>query len=112
MGQADEIRAAPRAMWDTFSAGWEKWDPVVLDTNGPVGEQIVGALEIGESQQHLDIASGTGEPGLTIAATATHGRVVLTDISTKMLQAAERSAAAKGLENLEFRECSARRRVR
>jgi len=107
MALGDEIRSAQRTMWDTFSAGWEKWDPVIQMLNGPVGGAIVDSLDIGEEQQHLDVAAGTGEPGLTVARSAPRGRVVLSDISPKMLEAAGRRAEALGLDNVELRECSA-----
>ena len=67
MPSADEIRGAQRAAWAGLSAGWEKWDSVIMDQLRPVGAAIIERLEITEDGQYLDIASGTGEPGLTIA---------------------------------------------
>ena len=107
MALGDEVRSAQRTMWDTFSAGWEKWDPVIQMLNGPVGNAIVDSLGVGADQQHLDVAAGTGEPGLTVARLAPRGRVVLSDISPKMLEAAGRRAEALGLDNVELQECSA-----
>ena len=104
---ADEIRATQRALWDRFAGGWEKWDGVVDSVLGPVGAAMIEALGIGDDQRHLDVASGTGEPGLTIAGMAAHGGVMLTDIAPEMLAAAERRAAALHLTNVEVRECSA-----
>ena len=106
MSSDDEIRAAQRALWDEFSPGWEKWDSVVQSVNGPVGEAMIESLELRSDQQHLDVAAGTGDPGLTIAARVPSGRVVITDISPGMLAAARRRADAKGLRNVEFEECS------
>ena len=107
MPDADEIRAAQRQMWGKFSAGWEKWNDVVLNTNREVGEAIIDALQIAEDQQHLDVAAGTGEPGLTIAKRAPGGRVTVTDIAPEMLEAARRRAKAQGLTNVGFQECGA-----
>jgi SAM-dependent methyltransferase len=104
---AGEIRATQRALWDRFAGGWEKWDPVVQSVQGPVGAAMIEALCIDDDQRHLDVASGTGEPGLTIATLAAHGRVTLTDIAPEMLAAAERRASARHLTNVEVRECSA-----
>ena len=78
---ADEIRATQRDLWDRFAAGWEKWDDVVGSVLGPVGDAMIDSLAIGDTQQHLDVAAGTGEPGLTIATLARHGHVTLTDIA-------------------------------
>ena len=80
MPSGDEIRDAQRAAWAGLSAGWEKWDAVIMDQLGPVGAAMIERLDIADDQQHLDIASGTGEPGLTIAKLAPRGRVVLTDL--------------------------------
>src|SRR4051794_19940871 len=66
MPNAEEIREGQRATWARCSAGWEKWDDVIADQLGPVGAAIIERLGIANDQQHLDIASGTGEPGLSI----------------------------------------------
>src|SRR4029079_3852151 len=92
MPSADEIRQAQREAWAGLSAGWEKWDSVILDQLGPVGAAMIERLDIAEAQQHLHIASGTGEPGLTIAELAPKGRVVLTDLVPEMLEIAQRRA--------------------
>jgi SAM-dependent methyltransferase len=74
---------------------------------GPAGAAIIEHLDLAEDQQHLDIASGTGEPGLSIAARVPNGRVVLTDLSPEMLAVAQRRAKAQGIDNVETRVCSA-----
>ena len=71
MPSADEIRDVQRATWAGLSASWEKWHSVIMDQLRPVGTAIIERLDIAGDQQHLDIASGTGQPGLSI----TPGRV-------------------------------------
>jgi len=107
MPSADEIREAQRATWAKFSVGWEKWDPVIIHQLGPVGAAIIDSLAIGQGQQHLDIAAGTGEPGLSIAKLAPKGHVVLTDLAAEMLEVATRRANAQAITNIETRVCSA-----
>jgi SAM-dependent methyltransferase len=107
MASADEIRDRQRATWAGLSAGWEKWDAVIMDQLAPVSVAMIEHLAIGPDQQHLDIASGTGEPGLTIARLAHRGRVVLTDLSPAMLAVAVRRAQAGGVTNIETAVCSA-----
>jgi ubiquinone/menaquinone biosynthesis C-methylase UbiE len=107
MPGADEIRDGQRATWAGLSAGWEKWDSVIMEQLGPVGAAMIDRLDIAEDQQHLDIASGTGEPGLSIARLSSKGRVVLTDLSAEMLDVAERRAGAQGVANIETKVCSA-----
>ena len=107
MPSADEIRDVQRATWAGLSAGWEKWDAVIMDQLGPVSTAMVERLDIADDQQHLDIAAGTGEPGLTVAKLAPKGHVVLTDLSAEMLDLATRRANAHGITNFETRVCSA-----
>ncbi len=107
MSSSDEIRDGQRAAWAGLSAGWEKWDAVIMDQLGPVGTAMIERLDIADDQQHLDIASGTGEPGLTVARLAPRGHVVLTDLAAEMLDIATRRANAQGITNFETRVCSA-----
>jgi ubiquinone/menaquinone biosynthesis C-methylase UbiE len=107
MDTAAEIRDAQRSAWARLSTSWDTWDSIIMDQLRPVGAAMIGSLDISEDQQHLDIASGTGEPGLSIARLAPKGRVVLTDLSPQMLAVAARRAAAQGVGNVETRVCSA-----
>ena len=107
MPSAEEIRDGQRLTWAGLSAGWDKWDAVIMDQLGPVGDAIIERLAIAEDQQHLDIAAGTGEPGLTIAKRSPKGRVVLTDLVAEMLDIAARRARAQGIANIETAVCSA-----
>jgi SAM-dependent methyltransferase len=107
MPGGDEIRDVQRATWAGLSTGWEKWDPVIMDQLGPVGTAIIERLGIAGDQQHLDIAAGTGEPGLTVARLAPGGHVVLTDLAVEMPGIATRRADAQRITNFETRVCSA-----
>ena len=107
MTRADEVRDVQRAPWAGLAAGWEQWDAVITDLLGPAGVAIIESLGVAEDQQHLDVAAGTGEPGLSIARLAPKGRVVLTDLVPEMLDIAARRARAQGAANIETRVCSA-----
>jgi|SRR3954452_14249076 SAM-dependent methyltransferase len=107
MATADEIRDAQRASWAALSEGWEKWDAVIMDQLAPVGAAMIERLDIAPDHEHLDIAAGTGEPGLTIARLTPNGRVVLTDLVAEMLEIAARRGRAQGLANIETQVCSA-----
>jgi ubiquinone/menaquinone biosynthesis C-methylase UbiE len=107
MPSGEQVRAAQRATWDGLSASWDKWDAVIMAQLQPVAEAMVGSLGVAETQQHLDVASGTGEPGLTVARLAPRGSVVLTDLSAEMLEVAARRAGAQGITNVRTTVCSA-----
>jgi ubiquinone/menaquinone biosynthesis C-methylase UbiE len=103
----DDIRDVQRATWAGLSAGWEKWDSIIMDQLGPVGTAMIERLDIAEDQRHLDVAAGTGEPGLSIARRSPKGRVVLTDLVAEMLDVATRRAMVQGISTIETRVCSA-----
>lgn len=107
MATPDEIREAQRATWTKLSASWDKWDRIIVDQLAPLGDAIIGSLAIAPDQRHLDVACGTGEPGLSIAQRAPAGRVVLTDLVPQMLEVASRRAREAGLRNVETVACSA-----
>ncbi|WP_427129034.1 class I SAM-dependent methyltransferase [Pseudarthrobacter sp. S9] len=97
---ADHIRDQQRSIWDQFSAGWRKWDAVLLDWHAPFGDAMIREARLRPDSAVLDVAAGTGEPGLTAAALVPPGSVVLTDISEGMLRVAAEKAAARGLGNV------------
>lgn len=107
MPSADEIRDAQRARWAGLSAAWAKWDSIIMDQLSPVGAAMIESLGIAADQHHLDIASGPGEPGLSIAKLCPNGTVVLTDLVAQMLEVAARRATAQGVTNIETKVCSA-----
>jgi len=78
-----------------------------MDQLSPVGAAIIAGLEVREDLHYLDIAAGTGEPGLSIARAAPKGRVVVTDLVAEMLDIAARRAEAQGITNIETKVCSA-----
>lgn len=103
----DQIRDQQRETWDRFSAGWKKWDALVLGWLAPFGEAMIRQAAIKDGDQVLDVAAGTGEPGLTVAASTPKGRVTVTDLSDRMLQVATENAWHRGLTNFETRVCDA-----
>jgi SAM-dependent methyltransferase len=105
MSNADAIQEQQRQTWDRFSGGWTKWDELVRTWLQPAGDEIIRSLRLRDDGEHLDVAAGTGEPGLSVAARLPRGRVVLTDVSAGMLASAGANATARGLTNVELREC-------
>ena len=104
---SDQIRDQQRDAWDRFSAGWKKWDDLVLGWLAPYGAAMIRQAGLREDSHVLDVAAGTGEPGLTVAALVPGGSVTVTDLSERMLAIAAETAARRGLGNLETRACDA-----
>jgi len=97
---AEQIRDQQRSTWDEFSAGWRKWDAEILGWHAPFGDAVIQEAWLRPDSAVLDVAAGTGEPGLTAAALVPRGSVALLDISAGMLRVASEKAAARGLANV------------
>tara|TARA_R110002110_G_scaffold147129_2_gene337498 strand:+ start:202988 stop:203830 length:843 start_codon:yes stop_codon:yes gene_type:complete len=96
-----EIIQQQHESWNHFAAGWKKWDAVNMRFLQPIGNEIISRLQLSEDSKVLDIASGTGEPGLTIAELAPKGKVTALDLSEAMLAIAEEHAAERNIRNFE-----------
>jgi ubiquinone/menaquinone biosynthesis C-methylase UbiE len=103
----EQIRRQQQASWDKFSPGWKKWDDLFMDFLKPMGDEIIQLLNLPDTAVVLDIAAGTGEPGLTIASALKGGKVVITDLSERMLQITEENAVRRGIHRIETRACDA-----
>lgn len=103
--QLEEIREQQKAAWNKFSPGWKKWDDLMMDFLKPMGDEIIRQLNLKDSDVVLDIAAGTGEPGLTIASKLKGGKVIITDLAEDMLVIARENAAKRGIKNIETRAC-------
>ncbi|MDH4091264.1 MAG: class I SAM-dependent methyltransferase [Cyclobacteriaceae bacterium] len=103
--ELEEIREQQRASWNKFSPGWKKWDELFMEFLEPMGNEIVRFLNPKGADVVLDVASGTGEPGLTIATMLEGGKVVITDLAEDMLVIAREHAEQRGIKNVETRIC-------
>ncbi|MHA4811166.1 class I SAM-dependent methyltransferase [Flavitalea flava] len=99
--QLEQIRENQKTTWNKFSPGWRKWDVFNMEFLRPMGQTMIELLRVKETDQVLDIATGTGEPGLTIAGLVSKGKVTGTDLSEDMLSIAASHASAKGITNYE-----------
>ena len=101
LASAGRIRDEQRSIWDAFSAGWKKWDAELRGWHAPFGEALLQEVRLRPDAWVLDVAAGSGEPGLIAAEQVQAGRVVLADISAGMLRVAREKASARGLNNLD-----------
>ena len=99
--QLNDIRDKQRTTWNKFSGGWKKWNDYTMEFLKSSGEAIINELNIQKTDNVLDIASGTGEPAITIAGIAEEGKVTATDLAQQMLEIARENADQKALTNFE-----------
>jgi SAM-dependent methyltransferase len=103
--QLIQIREQQKDSWNRFSSGWKKWDDLTMRFLQPMGDAIIDRLGPHNGQVVLDVAAGTGEPGLTIASRLRGGRVVISDLAEDMLAVARENAERRGITNVETRAC-------
>ncbi|HEV7310838.1 class I SAM-dependent methyltransferase [Ensifer sp.] len=106
-GHLDQIRDQQKETWDRFSAGWKTWDELVLRWLSPFATAMIRHAAIEDGDRVLDVAAGTGEPGLTVATAIPNGHVTVTDLSDRMLEAAADNARRRGITNFETKACDA-----
>jgi SAM-dependent methyltransferase len=71
----------------------------------PMGNEIIHLLKLKGNELVLDVACGTGEPGLTIASKLRGGKVFITDLAEDMLAIARENAMHREILNVQTRAC-------
>jgi len=89
--------------WGTLAEKFDLWAPHIA----PVGDALLAALDAQPGEQILDLASGTGEPALTLAKRQPLVRITGSDAADGMVQVAERKARQQQLNNLAFQTMAA-----
>jgi ubiquinone/menaquinone biosynthesis C-methylase UbiE len=106
----DQFRAHVAKEWDDPAtiAAWRKWRASGPSWSQGVTDAIVEAAQARPGHRVLDLASGSGQPAISLAkAVAPDGRVTATDMSAGMLKIAEECAAREGVSNMAFRQADA-----
>lgn len=95
--------------WNSFGRAnaSEKWRKQSAAMGSGFTQAIVEAAQVQSGMRVLDVACGTGEPGISLAALASPGEVVGIDISEGPLEIARRRAAQRDLRNIEFQQADA-----
>ena len=89
--------------WRSSAPFWEKHRDIIRQMFAPITQALVEDGQIGSQHSVLDIATGPGEPALSIAASAGHtGKIFGIDPIPEMVAAARRAAHRLGLKNVQF----------
>jgi SAM-dependent methyltransferase len=106
----DDYREASLRIWGEMAAGWEDHRATVWEASHGVGEWLVDALDLQPGETVLELAAGVGDTGFTAARRlGADGRLITTDFSEAMVEAARRRADELGVANAEFRTLDAER---
>jgi ubiquinone/menaquinone biosynthesis C-methylase UbiE len=104
----DDYREASLRIWEEMAAGWEGHRRSVWEASREVGEWLVDALDPQPGETVLELAAGVGDTGFAAARRlGAEGRLITTDFSDSMVQAARRRADELGIANAEFRTLDA-----
>ncbi len=99
-----EYREVSYEIWEKMAPGWLRERDYMWDVSRAVGEWLVAKLEPKPGQTILELACGVGDTGFAAAgALGDDGRLIATDFSPRMLEAARTRAEELGLGNVEFR---------
>ena len=86
----------------------EKWKAKSAAMGRPVTETLADYAQPRAGMKVLDLASGTGEPAITLATqVGPDGHVIALDLSQDLLEIAEGRARARGLTNFTTRRADA-----
>ena len=89
--------------WRGSAPFWEKHRDIIRQMFAPITRALVEDGQIGSKDSVLDIATGPGEPALSIAASAgPNGKIFGIDPIPEMVAAARRAAHRLGLKNIQF----------
>lgn len=101
---ADAFRDEARTRWDEAAAGWEARRADFQRAAQPISIWMIDQLGPQPGHTLLELAAGLGDTGLLAAELVQPGgKVILTDTSQKMVEAAERRATELGARNIEAR---------
>ena len=86
----------------------DKWKAKSAALGRSVTEGLVEYARARPGMQVLDLASGTGEPAITLAGiVGSQGHVTALDLSSELLRIASDRARKRGLNNITFQEADA-----
>src|SRR5689334_16368353 len=89
--------------WRASAPFWEKHREIIRQMFAPVTQALIKDGLVGSGQSVLDIATGPGEPALSVAAVVgPEGKVVGVDPVPGMVAAARRAAERLGIGNARF----------
>ncbi|MGI9415010.1 MAG: class I SAM-dependent methyltransferase, partial [Hyphomicrobiales bacterium] len=106
MTQDHIIRETERVREDWTRRGkhWDSRADEVAELADRFNQPLIEAVGVAPGQSVLDLATGAGEPALTVARmVAPEGSVHCTDLVPEMMEGARRRAEAGGLSNVTFR---------
>ena len=90
--------------WGSIAEKFDLWLPHIA----PVGIALLDALNVQQGDTVLDVASGTGEPALTLARRMGNTiKIIGTDAAAAMVNVAQKKATNEKLSHIQFQHMAA-----
>jgi SAM-dependent methyltransferase len=106
----DDHRQAMYEIAEAIAPTWERRRAEVEEVCTPVREWMLRELRLQRGDTVLELAAGVGETGFEATAIVGEtGRLITTDFSPAMLEAARRRGAELGVANVDYRVMDAER---
>src|ERR1700681_3804614 len=92
------------SQWSESAPYWEKHRETIREMFAPITQALIEDAEINTRRVVLDVATGPGEPALSIAdLVGPEGKVVGVDAVPEMVEAARRAGERRGFHNASFK---------
>jgi SAM-dependent methyltransferase len=101
---SDEVAQQILATWERMAPGWERMRASIWDVSEHVGRELVDAVDPQPGETILELAAGVGDTGfLAVERIGPDGRLISSDFSAAMVDAARRRADELGIAGVDFR---------
>jgi SAM-dependent methyltransferase len=101
---ADDLPRQIQATWERMAPGWEQRRDSIWQVSAEVGRELVDAIDPQPGETVLELAAGLGDTGFLAAErVGRDGKLVSSDFSPAMVDAARRRAEELGVTGVEFR---------
>jgi ubiquinone/menaquinone biosynthesis C-methylase UbiE len=108
--KTEDYRRTSHEIWQDMAPGWERWRAQLANALAPVRSWLVSELAPRPGDTVLELSAGAGTTGFEAAALlGERGRLLSTDFSAAMVEAARRGGAELGLDNVDYRVMDAER---
>lgn len=94
-------KAQMKTFWQESGQAWDKWANALQAMADKFNQPLIEFAGIQTGSKVLDLASGAGEPALSIAQhIGENGHIIATDLVDEMLAGTQRRATEMGVKNL------------
>jgi len=101
---ADEVTKQSHQAWEAVAPAWDRNRARIFEATRAISDRLVALIDPRPGQTILELAAGTGETGFLLTGPlGADGRLISSDFSESMVEAARRGAAARGLNQVECR---------